>query len=89
MRNGKKILQMAASASLLAFLLPLQAWARVVLLHTNDIHCGVDRNLTLARVAAFKKHQKAQEPQTLLLDAGDAMGNQWGSSLTAGPWSGS
>ena len=37
MRNGKKILQMAASASLLAFLLPLQAWARVVLLHTNDI----------------------------------------------------
>ena len=62
MRNGKKILQMAASASLFAFLLPLQAWAHVVLLHTSDIHCGVDKNLTLARVAAYKKQQKAENP---------------------------
>ncbi len=84
MRNGKKILQMAASASLFAFLLPLQAWARVVLLHTNDIHCGVDKNLTLARVAAYKKQQKAENPQTLLLDAGDAIQGEPVGKLTDG-----
>lgn len=84
MRNGKKILQMAASASLFAFLLPLQAWAHVVLLHTNDIHCGVDKNLTLARVAAYKKQQKAENPQTLLLDAGDAIQGEPVGKLTDG-----
>ena len=53
MTNRKNFLRLGAAALVLSLGLPLQAWARVVLLHTNDIHCGVDRNLTLARVAAF------------------------------------
>ena len=90
MSNRKKILRAGASAAFLALLLPFQAWAQVVLLHTNDIHCGVDRNLTLARVTAYKKQQKDLNPQTLLLDAWDASrGNLWGNSPTDGLWSGS
>ena len=84
MSNRKKILRAGASAALLALLLPFQAWAQVVLLHTNDIHCGVDRNLTLARVAAYKKQQQALEPQTLLLDAGDAIQGEPLGKLTDG-----
>lgn len=84
MIDRKKFLRIAASAVLLSLGLPLQAWARVVLLHTNDIHCGVDKNLTLARVAAFKKEQKAREPQTLLLDAGDAIQGEPLGKLTDG-----
>lgn len=84
MTNRKNFLRLGAAALVLSLGLPLQAWARVVLLHTNDIHCGVDRNLTLARVAAFKKHQKAQEPQTLLLDAGDAIQGEPLGKLTDG-----
>lgn len=84
MLNRKKFLRAGASAALFALLLPLQAWAQVVILHTNDIHCGVDRNLTLARVAAYKKKQKALNPQTLLLDAGDAIQGEPLGKLTDG-----
>lgn len=84
MLNRKKFLRAGASVALFALLLPLQAWAQVVLLHTNDIHCGVDRNLTLARVAAYKKKQKALNPQTLLLDAGDAIQGEPLGKLTDG-----
>ena len=84
MTNRKKLFRAGASAALLALLMPLQAWAQVVLLHTNDIHCGVDKNLTLARVAAYKKQQKAENPQTLLLDAGDAIQGEPLGKLTDG-----
>lgn len=62
MLNRKKFLRAGASAALFALLLPLQAWAQVVILHTNDIHCGVDRNLTLARVAACKETESPESP---------------------------
>lgn len=84
MTNRKKLFRAGASAALLALLMPLQAWAQVVLLHTNDIHCGVDKNLTLARVAAYKKLQKGENPQTLLLDAGDAIQGEPLGKLTDG-----
>ena len=84
MINRKNFLCLGAAALVLSLGLPLQAWARVVLLHTNDIHCGVDKNLTLARVAAYKKLQKGENPQTLLLDAGDAIQGEPLGKLTDG-----
>ena len=36
--------------------LPLSVWAeKVIILHTNDIHCGVEQNIGLAKVAQYKK----------------------------------
>ena len=54
--------------------LPLSAWAEdIIILHTNDIHCGVEDNLGLAKVAQYKKDMLATTPYVALIDAGDAV----------------
>ena len=60
----------------LAFSLALSAvaWASdVVILHTNDIHCGVSDNVGVARLSQYKKDLKKQGLAVLLVDAGDAV----------------
>ena len=50
------------------------AWAAdVVILHTNDIHCGVEDNVGVARLSQYKKDLKKQSLAVLLVDAGDAV----------------
>ena len=50
------------------------AWAAdVVILHTNDIHCGVEDNAGVARLSRYKKDLKKQGFAVLLVDAGDAV----------------
>ncbi|MBQ4422321.1 MAG: bifunctional metallophosphatase/5'-nucleotidase [Schwartzia sp.] len=60
----------------LAFTLAFSAiaWAAdVVILHTNDIHCGVEDNVGVARLSQYKKDLKKQGLAVLLVDAGDAV----------------
>ncbi len=60
----------------LVFTLALSAvaWAAdVVILHTNDIHCGVSDNVGVARLSQYKKDLKKQGLAVLLVDAGDAV----------------
>ena len=55
---------------------PLLAWALehdIVILHTNDIHCGVNDNIGFAGLAQLKKDALAQTPNVALVDAGDAI----------------
>lgn len=55
---------------------PLYAWAadkEIVILHTNDMHCGVNDNLGLATVAQMKKDALQETPYVALVDAGDAV----------------
>ncbi len=55
---------------------PLMAWALehdIVILHTNDIHCGINDNLGFAGVAQIKKDTLAKTPNVALVDAGDAI----------------
>ncbi len=47
--------------------------ADVVILHTNDIHCGVSDNAGVARLSQYKKDLKKQGLAVLLVDAGDAV----------------
>ena len=50
------------------------AWAAdVVILHTNDIHCGISDNVGVARLSQYKKDLKKQGFAVLLADAGDAV----------------
>ncbi len=50
------------------------AWAAdVVILHTNDIHCGISDNVGVARLSQYKKDLKKQGLAVLLVDAGDAV----------------
>ncbi|MDO5305638.1 MAG: bifunctional UDP-sugar hydrolase/5'-nucleotidase, partial [bacterium] len=55
---------------------PLMAWALehdIVILHTNDIHCGINDHLGFAGVAQLKKDALARTPNVALVDAGDAI----------------
>ena len=45
----------------------------IVLLFTNDVHCGVDDNLGYAGLAAYAKQLRAEGLQVMLVDAGDAV----------------
>ncbi len=47
--------------------------ADVVILHTNDIHCGITDHISIARLARYKKDLKRQGAEVLLIDAGDAV----------------
>lgn len=60
--------------SFLLLTLPLSVWAeKVIILHTNDIHCGVEDNIGLAKVAQYKKDLLKETPYVALVDAGDAV----------------
>ncbi|MDY4920457.1 MAG: bifunctional UDP-sugar hydrolase/5'-nucleotidase [Phascolarctobacterium sp.] len=55
---------------------PLFTWAadkEIVILHTNDIHCGVNDNLGLSTVAQMKREALKNTPYVALVDAGDAV----------------
>ena len=55
---------------------PLFTWAadkEIVILHTNDMHCGINDNLGLATVAQMKKDALQETPYVALVDAGDAV----------------
>lgn len=45
----------------------------IVVLYTNDVHCGVDDNIGYAGLALYKKEMEAQTPYVALVDAGDAV----------------
>lgn len=45
----------------------------IVVLYTNDVHCGIDENIGYAGLALYKKEMQAQTPYVTLIDAGDAI----------------
>lgn len=45
----------------------------IVVLYTNDVHCGVDDNIGYAGLALYKKEMQSQTPYVTLVDAGDAI----------------
>ena len=44
-----------------------------VILHTNDVHVGLQDNIGYDGLALYKKELKAQYDNVLLVDAGDAI----------------
>ncbi|WP_333650864.1 bifunctional UDP-sugar hydrolase/5'-nucleotidase [Lacrimispora sp.] len=45
----------------------------IVVLYTNDVHCGIDDNIGYAGLSLYKKEMQAQTPYVTLIDAGDAI----------------
>lgn len=45
----------------------------VVILYTNDVHCGIDDKIGYAGLSLYKKEMQAQTPYVTLVDAGDAI----------------
>lgn len=52
---------------------PAAAEHEIVVLYTNDVHCGVDENIGYAGLALYKRQMKAETPYVTLVDAGDAI----------------
>ena len=74
-RNLRKLYS-AALAMLVTLLLPvavLAAGKEIIILHTNDIHCGITDNLGIDKVSQYKKDLKKQGHPVALVDAGDAI----------------
>lgn len=69
----KLYIRRLAVAILLSLALPLTGLADIVILHTNDSHCGISRNLGFAKVAQYKKDLQKENPAVILVDAGDAI----------------
>lgn len=49
----------------------------IVVLYTNDVHCGVDDNIGYAGLALYKKEMQQQTPYVTLVDTGDAIQGAW------------
>ena len=81
MREGMKkrlwslCLIAAISVSLLAgtSLTALAADRDIVILYTNDVHCGVDDNIGYGGLALYKKEMQQQTPYVSMVDTGDAI----------------
>lgn len=57
------------------FVMPLFGWTAdkdIIILHTNDIHCGIEDNLGFARLSQYKKDLQ-KHSYVALVDAGDAI----------------
>jgi 2',3'-cyclic-nucleotide 2'-phosphodiesterase (5'-nucleotidase family) len=57
----------------MAQLTALAADKEIIILHTNDTHCGVTDNLGFDKVAQLKKNLQKEGHPVLLVDAGDAI----------------
>ena len=45
----------------------------IVILYTNDVHCGIEDNIGYAGLAAYKKQIEEETPYVTLVDCGDAI----------------
>ena len=71
----KQILTLSAAA-FMAALTCQTAFALdhdVVILHTNDIHCGIEENMGYAGLVWYENQMKEETPYVTLVDAGDAI----------------
>ena len=70
------LLMLFVAAGILGGMGSLQSLAAdqdIVILFTNDIHCGVNDNIGYAGVALYKKEMLKETPYVILVDAGDAV----------------
>ena len=58
----------------------------IVILHTDDTHCGVNDNLGYAGVAAYKAEMKKTHNYVALVDCGDAIQGESIGTLSAGAY---
>ncbi len=71
----KQILTLSAAA-FIAALTCQAAFALdhdVVILHTNDTHCGIEENMGYAGLVWYENQMKEETPYVTLVDAGDAI----------------
>lgn len=76
MRTFRNMLASVFLGAATAAMITMPAFAidsDIVIIHTNDTHCGIEENLGFEGVAAYEKQMKALTPYVTLVDAGDAI----------------
>lgn len=58
----------------------------IVILHTNDVHCGVTDGLGYAGIAAYKADMEAAHKYVTLVDCGDAIQGETIGMISAGSY---
>ena len=56
----------------------------IVILFTNDIHCGIEDNAGLAGVSYYKKYMEAKSKYVTLVDCGDAVQGSYLGAVSRG-----
>lgn len=91
----KRIVAMLLVAVLIGCMIPnvfaLETPENLVLIYTNDVHCGVDAGspegtMGYANLAALKKELEAQNAYVTLIDAGDAIQGEAIGTLSDGDY---
>lgn len=94
-RHSVKIMRRKILTSFLTLLLAacvaLPAYAAglaedIVILYTNDVHCGVDDNLGYAALAGYKAQQEELHAYVTLVDVGDSIQGDVIGALSDGAW---
>lgn len=72
-----KIRQLFLALLIFCFIfIPNSAWAiqkDIIILYTNDVHCGIEDNLGYTKLAQYKEDLQQDTPYITLVDAGDAI----------------
>ncbi len=87
MRRFKNFVMSAFLGIAAASMMAISAFAidkDIVIIHTNDTHCGIEDNLGFEGLAAYKKQMLALTPYVTLVDAGDAIQGAPVGTLTEG-----
>ena len=74
--NRKKLMGGVFALAAAGSLFTMTAFALdhdIVILTTNDVHCGVEDNIGYAGLALYRNEMKQQTPYVSLVDAGDAV----------------
>ncbi len=86
----RKMLEILMALTLTAVIvLPVSAAGtgdEIVILYTNDVHCGVDDNLGYAALAGYKAQQEELYEYVTLVDVGDSIQGDVIGALSDGVW---
>lgn len=92
MRKNKKLLTVLLALCLVVVMMPSMVFAAsaksddIVVLYTNDVHCGVDDNIGYAGLAAYKADKLKETKNVALVDAGDAIQGDLVGALSKGDY---
>ena len=92
MRKKKKLLTILLAVCLVAAMMPSMVFAAnaksddIVVLYTNDVHCGIDDSIGYAGFAAYKADKLKETKNVVLVDAGDAIQGDLAGALSKGDY---
>lgn len=67
------LLVVAAVLTVLCGCVHIQSGKDIVVLFTNDVHCGIEDNIGYAGLAAYEKEVRKHTPNVTLVDCGDSV----------------